>query len=71
MEAKLSRIPNYLKARSPFGLRRLMLSNNVRLGAQVNYFQIVFDGTDWIAWFYEEVSVIQEMDEILDDGGEA
>ena len=62
MEAKLSRIPNYLKASSPIGLRRLMLRNNIRLGAQVSYFQIVFDGTEWIAWFYEEVTFMQEFD---------
>jgi hypothetical protein len=39
-----------------------MLRNNIRLGAQVAYFQINFDGTDWIAWFYEEVSFMQEFD---------
>lgn len=48
-------IPNYLAASSPRGLRRLMLSNNRRLGAWIDY-RISFVNGKWFAWYYEEMA---------------
>lgn len=60
MAGNSSRAPNFLKAASPQGLVRLMLSNNVKLGMQFNY-QIVHDGKSWFAWYY----IIQDNKEAL------
>lgn len=60
MAGNSSRAPNFLKAASPQGLVRLMLSNNVKLGFQFDY-QIVHDGKAWFAWFY----IIQDNKEAI------
>lgn len=60
MAGNSRRVPNFLKAASPQGLVRLMLSNNIKLGMQFDY-QIVHDGKSWFAWFY----VIHEPQEAL------
>jgi hypothetical protein len=52
---KFTMIPNVLSAESPRGLRRLMLLNNKRLNAFVNY-QILFVNGRWHAWYYEDVT---------------
>jgi hypothetical protein len=57
-----NRVPSFLKATSPQGLVRLMLSNNVKLGMQFEY-QIVHDGKSWFAWFY----ILQDKKEALSD----
>jgi hypothetical protein len=53
-------IPNFITASTPMGLRRLMLSNNARMGAYVRYFDIqqvtINSKLVWIAWFYEDLS---------------
>lgn len=49
------RIPNYVRGRSPEGLRRAMLQNNLKRGMEYNY-QIVHDGKEWFAWYREEVA---------------
>ena len=57
---KSTAIPNFIKAGSPQGLRRLMLLNNARLKSFVNYFNIS-QYTDekgqltFIAWYFEEI----------------
>lgn len=53
--AQFTMIPNVLTAESPRGLRRLMLRNNKRLNAFVNY-QILFVDGKWHAWYYEDVA---------------
>lgn len=60
MAGNSQRSPSFLKATSPQGLVRLMLSNNIKLGMQFEY-QIVHDGKSWFAWFY----IIQENKEAL------
>jgi hypothetical protein len=54
-EAKSTVIPNFVRAATPRGLRRLMLLTNKRLGAWHN-FQIQFVNGAWYAWFHEEVT---------------
>lgn len=74
IENQPSAIPNYVSAASPQGLRRLMLKNNARLGAWVQYFDIqqsiVGAKTVWIAWFYEPVETDAQLNEILQGGKE-
>jgi len=55
--ASLSNVPNYVKARSPEGLRRAMLRNNVRIGMQLVYHSIQFTNGEWVAWFYEDAKL--------------
>lgn len=43
-------IPNFLVARSPQGLRRLMLVNNTKKG-MVFVYQIQFSDGKWYAWY--------------------
>lgn len=62
MAGNSRRIPRFLKAASPNGLVRLMLSNNVKSGVQFEY-QIVHDGKAWFAWYY----VLLEAKEALSD----
>ena len=47
---KITNIPHFLSARSPQGLRRLMLRNNVKHGLIFDY-KIMFDGSKWYAWY--------------------
>jgi len=54
-QVSLKRIPNYLKARSPQGLRRLMLLNNAKYSTFFEYVYIQFTEGNWYAWFYRDV----------------
>ena len=62
MAGNSQRSPSFLKATSPQGLVRLMLSNNLKLGMQFDY-QIVHDGKSWFAWFF----ILQENKEALNN----
>ena len=59
MEARSSNIPNFIKATSPMGLRRLMLLNSAKLGMQIKYYDIQYvveeKSSYWIAWFNSEL----------------
>lgn len=52
LEARLDRIPNYLKAQTPRGLRLAMLKNNVKNATQFVYHSIQFVDGYWYAWYY-------------------
>lgn len=54
-------IPNFIRARSPNGLRRAMVRNNARLGMFVKYFDIQFVNGEWFAWFFVEIDANDEM----------
>lgn len=47
--------PRFLKAKTAKALERLMLLNNARRKSFHQY-SIVFDGKDWYAWFYVDIS---------------
>lgn len=53
-------IPNYITAGSLMGLRRAMLLNNAKRGAQFQYFDIqqatVKGKSVWVAWFYDGIN---------------
>ena len=46
-------IPNFIKARTPRGLRLLMIKNNARRYARFDYFNIQFSKGSWYAWYYD------------------
>lgn len=51
------RVPMFLAAPTRDGLVRLMLSNNVKKSKEHKYFDISFDGKNWVAWFLDEIDV--------------
>jgi hypothetical protein len=59
-------LPNFITAASPQALRRLMFLTNSRKGAMLEYFGIQSyedrDKTRWIAWFYEPLDRIEDLD---------
>jgi len=49
-------IPQFVSARSPQGLLRSMLAQNMRDSTQYQYFSIVCDPDGkWVAWFYKKL----------------
>jgi hypothetical protein len=48
-------VPHYVRAKSPEGLIRAMLANNVKLKAYVGYFDIQFVNGFWYAWFTVDI----------------
>jgi len=63
----LNNIPTYLKAKSPQGLRRLMLSNNVKHGGIFEY-QIMFVGEYWYAWYRADAKTF--LGNIIEENGD-
>lgn len=49
-------IPHYLRASTPEALRLKMLENNLKSKLEYRYFDISFDGKNWIVWFYKEAT---------------
>lgn len=54
-------IPNFIVARSPLGLRQLMLRTNAKSGAFLKWFDIQFTNGKWIAWYYSEVTAFDPL----------
>jgi len=52
MLLKPGQIPSFIKAKSPAGLRRIMLLNNTKHSKTFQYFSIQFVEKEWFAWFY-------------------
>lgn len=48
-------LPNYLKASTPELLRELMLNKIMETGLDIKFFNIQFDGKNWISWHYESI----------------
>jgi hypothetical protein len=57
LDARLDKIPNFIKAKTVEGLRRFMLLNNMKHVMQFNYHDIQFVNGYWYAWFYESVDM--------------
>ena len=55
--------PSFLRARSPQGLQRLMLSNNARFGMFFKYFDIQWHPEEkrWYAWFFKDFRAVSDM----------
>jgi len=64
-DARLDRIPNFVTALTPEGLRRAMFRNNAKHSIQFVYHNIQFVNGKWFAWFYE----IATAEKVLNDNG--
>lgn len=61
MDAIATKIPQAIVAGDVKSLRRRMLLNNIRLGAQVVYFDIQNVKGQWYAWYFDDATnVINE-----------
>ena len=62
-------IPSFITARTPSGLRLLMLKTNTRYASQFNYFDIQqLPKLGWIAWFYMDIEQNDDFkDELLNE----
>lgn len=77
MSFRSTLIPDFLKASSPEGLRRLMFMKNTQDGKQYIFQnpQYIYDETRkkyfWFVWFYRDMSADSsaEIKNILDNGG--
>lgn len=67
--ASVSNIPNFLVARTPKGLRRLMLETNIKFGKQFNFFDIQFVGGKWYAWYYLDITSAEQRGVQADPNG--
>ncbi len=66
MDGSSFNIPQFVRASSPRGLVRVMLSNNLRLGAQFSY-QILRDGNGWIAWYTHKLDRTEQLSKTLEE----
>lgn len=48
-------LPFFIKARSPQGLRRLMIQTNTKQGYTFHYFDIQHVNGNWYAWYYKDL----------------
>ena len=53
----MQQLPNYIKAKTPEGLKQLCLTNSVKKDRYFKY-QIMFDGKNWFAWYEEDVAEV-------------
>lgn len=58
----------FLKSKKPEGLIRLQLINNKLNGIQYAYTTPVFDGKDWLIWFFADVSEWKSPNKVTKDG---
>lgn len=55
------RIPNFIKAKTPQALRRLMLKNNAKKNSMFDYYQVIWTGKEWVAWYYDNSDLLDEI----------
>jgi hypothetical protein len=58
------RVPHFIQARSPSGLRNLCMKQNLKDGKEYSYFSIQFVNGNWIAWFFKEAEISIPTNEI-------
>jgi hypothetical protein len=70
--ANLVSIPNFVKAASPLGLRRLMLKVQMQNSEQYAW-TIQFANGEWFAWYYEhprtDTQKLKTLQELGDTNG--
>ena len=59
-------IPNFITAKSPRGLRRLMVQKAAKTGKWYSYYDISFDGKQWVAWYNEKAEDAVENEVVRD-----
>ena len=65
--ANILSIPNYLKASSPTGLRRLMYKLQVNDMHEYRFFDVQFVNGYWFAWYVSNPVSPQKKMEVLKD----
>lgn len=68
MESRATHIPNYIKAKSEQGLRKLMLQTNLKTRMEYRYFDIQFTNGYWFAWFYQDIDLNKLFEDKLTKG---
>jgi hypothetical protein len=63
--ANLLSVPNYVKATSPLGLRRLMLNVQIKDSMQYNFFNVQFAQGYWFAWYFKEPKTDTEKQQVF------
>ena len=53
-DRSITEIPNFLRAKTPEGLKKEMLKVNGILGYHNKFFDIQFVNGEWFCWFYKE-----------------
>jgi hypothetical protein len=59
MDKTPSIIKSYLKAKTPEGLKLLMIKNNIETNSYYSY-SVIFDGSSWFAWYDFDASLMIE-----------
>lgn len=49
----VSLVPHFIKASSAQALHDAMYKLQVRSGSKYDFYQIIFDGKEWFAWYYD------------------
>ena len=60
-------IPHFIRAGSAKALQALMFRTNLAESRQIEYYQIVYDGKSWFAWYYkmlDENSLLEQSTKI-------
>lgn len=69
LDARLDKIPSFVKAKTAQGLRRRMLINNIRHATQFVYHSIQFVNGEWFAWFYLTATISELSDGDINGAG--
>jgi len=57
--------PDFIAASTPSELRRLLYLNQIALGGELRYVSISHDGSQWVAWFFNDVSNMPLTDSVV------
>lgn len=61
--ANLFAVPNYIKASSPIGLRRLMYSVQIKDNMQYNFYDFSYVNGAWYVWYcYEPRTDVEKVE---------
>jgi hypothetical protein len=63
---KVNHTPNFLKSKTEMGLKRLMLQNNIKRKAW-HLYSIIWNGKEYVAWYYIDITDMSNMTEVIDD----
>lgn len=58
---KLFQIPVYIEANSKDDLVRKFLETNAKTGCYNQFFDIQKDGKKWVAWYYQDIKYLSEI----------
>jgi len=72
--ASINKLPSFVQARSPRGLRLAMFKNNAKDRKQYHYFDIQYIQQPsgrrvWFAWFYKDASPAEALTDLRSTNG--